>query len=248
MSITSYASLVVLSGNVGIVAAALFGLNRALQAADWLDAERRRAVAFAAMTLIGWLGAAIVLSWNEVFRGFSDRIPTIQYGIFGPILIGVVLYWRSATVRRAIDAIPQDWLVGIQFYRVLGMIFLVLLGAGLLPAVFALPAGSGDVLVGLLAMVVAAVYRSGGESRNAWIGGWNAFGLADLAVAVATGFMTSPSALQTLSFDAPNDMISVFPLALIPVFAVPLSVLLHLASLANLRRAATVSAMFPATA
>jgi len=37
-----------------------------------------------------------------------------------------------------------------------------------------------------------------------------------------------------LAFDQPNRLITAFPLVLIPVFLVPLSILLHLASLKKL--------------
>ena len=43
-----------------------------------------------------------------------------------------------------------------------------------------------------------------------------------------------PSPLFT--YQPPNELISVFPLVLIPVYLVPLAVLLHLASLAKLHR------------
>ena len=68
---------------------------------------------------------------------------------------------------------------------------------------------------------------------------WNLFGLLDLVIAVTMGFLTSPSPLQLLSLDAPNELISAFPMVMVPAFAVPLSVLLHLASLAKLRAAAS---------
>jgi hypothetical protein len=58
--------------------------------------------------------------------------------------------------------------------------------------------------------------------------------MADLAVAVTTGFLTSPSPVQLLALDRPNTLVTAFPLVLIPVFLVPLSVLLHLASLRKL--------------
>jgi len=74
---------------------------------------------------------------------------------------------------------------------------------------------------------------------------WNLFGLLDLIVAVTMGFLTSPSPLQLLSLDAPNELISAFPLVMVPVFAVPLSVLLHLASLAKLRAAASGPSLSP---
>jgi hypothetical protein len=65
---------------------------------------------------------------------------------------------------------------------------------------------------------------------------WNVLGLTDLAVAVTTGFLSSPSPIQSLAFDNPNTLITAFPLVMIPVFLVPLAVLLHLASLAKLRQ------------
>jgi hypothetical protein len=40
------------------------------------------------------------------------------------------------------------------------------------------------------------------------------------------------------AFDLPNELVSPFPMVLIPVFLVPVSVLLHLASLTKLRRGA----------
>ena len=98
------------------------------------------------------------------------------------------------------------------------MIFLLLYARGLRPGAFAWPAGAGDILVGLLAPVIA-------------------FGILDLILAVGMGFATSPSPFQFAAFAHPNEIISLFPLVLIPTFLVPLSILLHLASLAKLRRA-----------
>jgi hypothetical protein len=118
------------------------------------------------------------------------------------------------------------------------VIFLILYAAGKLPGLFALPAGLGDVLVGVLAPVVAIAYRRGPVENANLVSVWNLFGLADLVVAVTTGFFSSPSSFQLFAFDLPNELVSRFPLVLIPVFLVPLSVLLHLASLAKLHRSA----------
>jgi hypothetical protein len=64
----------------------------------------------------------------------ATSIPTIQYGILTPIIIGGWLIWRSPRLTWIIDAVPQSWLVGVQLYRALGMIFLILYATGLLPA------------------------------------------------------------------------------------------------------------------
>jgi hypothetical protein len=235
MFVPAYLSYYVLTGAIGMIAAILFGLRSALRNAGWTTYDRTVTVGAAAITVIGWFLLAIALASADAYRGTADRIPTIQYGILVPILIGGLLIWRSPRVARIIDAVPRHWLVGVQLYRTLGVIFLILYAAGKLPGLFALPAGLGDVLVGVLAPVVAIAYRRGPRENTNLVSVWNLFGLADLVVAVTVGFLTSPSAFQLFAFDLPNELISRFPLVLIPVFLVPLSVLLHLASLAKLR-------------
>ena len=104
------------------------------------------------------------------------------------------------------------------------MIFLVLYAGGRLPGVFAWPAGVGDVLVGLLAPVAAIVYARRPRTAAGFVRAWNPFGIADLIVAIAAGFLSATSPLQLLAFNLPNELISEFPLVLVPVFLVPLSI------------------------
>jgi hypothetical protein len=144
------------------------------------------------------------------------------------------LIWRSPVTGRIIDAVPQPWIVAVQLYRALGVIFLILYATDKLPGLFAWPAGIGDIVVGLSAPLVALAYARDPRRNADLVKAWNAFGILDLVVAVSTGFMTTPSVL--FSYEPPNELISVFPLVLIPVYLVPLSILLHLASLKKLHR------------
>ena len=236
MSAPSYVTYTILLESIGIIAVALAGLRVAVTRAGWPEAQRTRALHTAAVVLPLWFVVAWTLSWAEVFRGVADWAPTIEFGIFVPVAIGLVWLWRSETAMRLIDAIPQSWLVGIQLYRVLGLIFLLLNALGSLPSLFALPAGYGDITVGLLAPVVAVAYARGVVGRELLVGGWNILGLLDLAIAITTGFLTSPSPLQMYAFDAPNELITSYPLVLVPVFGVPLAMLLHVTSLVKLGR------------
>jgi hypothetical protein len=102
---------------------------------------------------------------------------------------------------------------------------------GKMPGLFSWPAGLGDVLTGALGPIVAIAYRRGPRENADRVFAWNLFGLADLVVAVTAGMLSSPSPFQLFAFDLPNELVSVFPLVLVPVFLVPVSVLLHLASL-----------------
>jgi hypothetical protein len=218
----------VLIGSVAVVATLLLGLHRAIR-------PRSRPLWIVSALLVAWFFASLWLSGSGFYQGASSRIPTIQYGLLIPIALGVALFWRWPELQRIIESVPQRWIVSVQAYRVLGVIFLVLYAAGRQPGAFAWPAGVGDVLVGLFAPLVGVAYARGWRGSAGLLRAWNLLGIADLVVAVTTAFLTSPSRLQILAFDKPNDLISAFPLAMIPVFLVPLSVLLHFASLEKLR-------------
>ncbi len=236
MNAPAFVTPFVLIANAIIILAVLGGLSFALARAGWPASRRRSVVLGAAAVLFGWFAAALTFSYEGTFRGSADQWPTIPFGILIPIAIGLLLLWRSRTVARILDAVPQGWIVGVQLYRALGVIFILLLSTGHLPPQFALPAGWGDIAVGLLAPVVALAYARGAAGAAGAVWAWNILGLLDLAVAVGTGFLTSPSPFQVLSLEAPNELISAFPLVMAPVFAVPLSVLLHVASLKKLAR------------
>jgi hypothetical protein len=137
-------------------------------------------------------------------------------------------------VGRIIDAVPQPWIVAVRLYRALGVIFLILYASNKLPGLFAWPAGCGDIAVGLSAPLVALAYTREPRRSAGLVKAWNVFGILDLVVAVTAGLVTSPSILFT--HEPPNELISVFPFVLIPIYLVPLSILLHLASLNKLRR------------
>lgn len=235
MNAPEYLVLYVLGGTLATIAAVLFGVQRALKLARWPRRDSRQAVWSCVVLLVTWFFAALAPSLLGFYRGASFHAPTIQYGLLLPVLVGIALFWRWRTLQRVLDAVPQEWLVGVQIYRVMGAIFLVLCAAGRLPGVFAWPAGVGDVIVGLLAPAVAMAYARRSSRAVTWLRAWNLFGLLDLLVAVTTGFLSSPSPLQLMARDAPNWLISEFPLVLVPVFLVPLAVLLHLASLRKLR-------------
>ena len=81
----------------------------------------------------------------------------------------------SKRIGQVLDAMPASWLIALQAYRVLGSAFLIGWARGLVPGVFALPAGIGDVTTGLLAVPVAILLAAGGlEGRKAAVA-WNVF-------------------------------------------------------------------------
>jgi hypothetical protein len=239
-AIPGYLSPFVLIGSVAAMAAVLYGIDRALRLAGLPVRDRRYTVWSGSALLVAWFITTLLLS-AAGFWAPPLRIPTIEFGVLVPIIVGVILFRQWPALRRIVEAVPQQWIVSVQAYRVEGLIFLLLLAAGRLPGVFAWPAGVGDVLVGLLAPAVGMAYARGWRGSAGLVRAWNLLGIADLVVAVGTGFLTSPSPFQMLAFDRPNALVTAFPLVMIPVFLVPLAVLLHLASLEKLRQTLSVA-------
>jgi hypothetical protein len=245
MTSTSLTAAVV-AANIIVCTVVLAGIAYAARARRRASATAARApFAAAAAGLVAWGALILVLAREGVFAtDAGTTTPVIAFGIGVPIVAGVALL-RVPGVRRAIDAVPLQWLVGVQFYRVLGGLFLIAYARDEMPGEFALPAGIGDIAVGLTAVAVAyLVATRGAQQTRTAVLAWCAFGIADLVVAVGTGFLSSPSILQQLALDDPNVAITRYPFVLIPTFLVPVSLLLHVYVIARLRErsaAATAS-------
>lgn len=238
MIIPTYLPYFVSAGTAATLIAILSGLNRARADAAWPAPNRTPTFLISAIILLGWLTVAITLGAMGIYHVNSSEVPTIQYGILLPIAIGALMIWRSETATRVLQAAPQQWIVGVQLYRALGVIFLILYATGKLPGLFAWPAGVGDVTIGFLAPVVGLAYARLPDKTAGLVRAWNVFGILDLIVAVGTGFMTAPSRFQAFEVQPTSELMTVLPMVLIPVYLVPLSIVLHLASLAKLRREA----------
>ncbi|HET6577667.1 MAG TPA: hypothetical protein VFG66_05055 [Gemmatimonadales bacterium] len=204
-------------------------------------ADRRRVRVAIGLFLATWLGAALALApapasvlGRDPFR-ITLLVPLFAVASFA----GVFLAFRiSGVFRRVLEAASLPALHAVQIYRVLGVVFVILLAQGQLPAHFALPAGWGDIAIGLTAPLVALalVRRVPGAIPLAI--SWNVLGLLDLIVAVgmATGLL-APLLAPELGPRVPAAAaMGVFPMVLVPLFGVPVAVLLHVLALGRLLR------------
>lgn len=245
MNDLSYLAFSIIAACLATVAALIIGVDQALMRTNWSANRRRQTVFTVAAVSAGWFAVSVALASLGAYRGAPGRPPTIEFGIVVPILVGCLMIWRWPAVVRLMDALPPAWVIAVQFYRVEGATFLILYASKQLPGIFALPAGIGDVGVGLAALAIGINAFAGRPPRWRTALQWNLFGIADLIIALGTGFLSSPSPFQIFALDRPNELISVFPLVLIPTFLVPLAIILHIVSFIQLGR---VSGHFRASA
>lgn len=203
-----------------------------------LKISKNRTLLYCALTLfilLGWLGAVLFLSKIGFFAQDPLFAPNIMLGFLFLFIILKKAY-SSKIIEKLIDKIPIPFIVSIQTYRIVGYGFFVLYGMGLLPAAFAFSAGIGDMVVGIAAPFVAAIYffRKVYPKKLAII--WNILGILDLVIAIGVGIFAYPRPIQVLPTEVSTELLSLYPLAIIPLFAVPLAILLHFLSIRSLNK------------
>jgi len=217
-----------------LLAAALFvgAMAKAGRRAGFPVNETRVAIAAVAIFLLVWLCAYAYLAARGIFSfNAAIPIPVLPIALLIPLILAVIAFQTVPPLRAIAQEIPQEHLIGIQIVRLMGFAFLLLLAQSLLPPVFALPAGLGDMLVGFEAIIVARSYARRAPLAPATGLLFNLTGIADFALALGIGFLASTTPLRLIHVSPSTDLITVLPLVLVPVFGVPLFLMLHVLSL-----------------
>jgi hypothetical protein len=151
-----YVWALVLAGVIGIPATTVVMLYRGAASAQ---VGRRAAIGLAigaGALLGGWIAASWLLAQAGLYRQRSGAARPWLGLAFGGFLIALLLAARIPVVSRALrhDRAPAR-LALPHTLRVVGVLFLVVMAEDHLPAVFALPAGLGDIAIGVSALFVA---------------------------------------------------------------------------------------------
>ncbi len=187
--------------------------------------------------LLLWLVLAYILGANEAFMRAPGALPLpILAGVLTPILVFLVAFWAVGPFRDFVMSMDLPVIAGIQAWRFGGLGFIALYAYGVLPGLFAWPAGLGDMAIGLTApLVILALRRHPSFAAGRLFQVWNLLGILDLIVAVGLG-ATSAVLGFGISAEITTFPMGVLPLVLVPTFLVPLFLILHLASLLQARR------------
>lgn len=183
----------------------------------------------AAVVLGGWTTASAIIAGDGGYHAkLGQRPPWLPITIVA-VLVALLAASRIPLLARALAAPDTARRLMLPHApRAAGLAFLIMMGLGHLPALFALPAGLGDISVGVAAPFVARRLAQRTDRRGAlW---FNRLGILDLVVALGLGALTGYQLLGAPS----NDAIGELPLALIPTAAVPLLIALHVVSLRRL--------------
>ncbi len=174
------------------------------------------------VVLAGWLAAVCMLLLNGFFSATGRPQLAFVLGIVIPVVTGLLAarLWRP--LREAMDALPTTSFLRLQTMRAgFGLMFFF---TAALPPWFQYVGGLGDIAAGAGAFLALRHLRGHpGEERSAIIRG-NVIGILDFVVVLNLGAFV---VLQDRSTDIMFE--------LIPLYAVPIFILLHVFSLRRLR-------------
>ena len=181
--------------------------------------------------LAAWFVFALSSSALHLYMN-APNTPPIAFGLAAVTPIAVFLVWfaLSPGFRQFVLSLSPRTLTLVHSLRIAGIVFLVLASYKILPAVFALSAGWGDIAIGVTAPL-AAMWLAKPARRTGFIF-WQLLGIADLVNALAMGTLAGvidPHGISTAAM-------TVLPMSYIPTFAVPLFLILHFICIAQARR------------
>jgi hypothetical protein len=191
------------------------------------------------VVLSGWFLLVVSLGALGAFVA-PPGAPPIAFGIAvgGPLLLFFTWLRLSPAFRGLILSLDLRLIAAMQGWRWAGLGFLSLYAHHVLPAVFAFPAGLGDMAIGITApwMLLGLVRQPAFAASAAFIR-WNVLGILDLIVALSIGTLSA-----ALATGAPGEIstapMATLPLLLIPAFLVPVFLMLHTSALMQSRRIA----------
>jgi hypothetical protein len=167
--------------------------------------------------IFAWFLFALIGSALNLFKNDSERIGVaVALAAAIPILVFSLWFGGSKKFRQFALSLNPRLLTLAQSWRIVGFTFVLLEAKRMLPAVFALPAGYGDMFIGATA-TLAAWKLTDASHRSSFIF-WQLLGITDLVTAVSLG--TTAHAESAWSFHASHDRVAVKPRANISSAAV----------------------------
>jgi hypothetical protein len=180
--------------------------------------------------LVVWFVTVLTASALDLFKNGSDRFGFgVAVAALAPMIVFSLWFAASEGFRNFALSLNPRVLTSVQLGRIVGFTFVLLEARNVLPAIFAMPAGYGDMFIGATAGF-AAWKLAEPAHRNGFIF-WQALGILDLISAVGLGTTAGLIDPRGPSMGA----MTVLPLSLIPTFFVPLFMMLHVICIAQAR-------------
>ena len=187
--------------------------------------------------LLAWFAVAYVIGTEQLLVNEAGSFfAPIALTAFVPVAGFLAAYALSARFQGWVLSLDIRSLTMLMHWRVVGFVFLPLYFFGVLPGLFAWPAGVGDVAVGLAApFIVARLSRDPAWETSAGLVRYQLLGLLDFVVAIVTSGLAAGGFSWLAANGVTSAALDIWPLNLFPSFIVPLFIIIHLSVLLKVR-------------
>ena len=158
---------------------------RMAEAARAAGADGQRMALGGGAVLAVWVSLALLATLSSTLNEASRSIAVLPAALALGCIVVLLLLGLAPGFRRGFDAIPVPAVLAFSYWRaIFGGLLLAAYAAGRLAPGFGIPAGLGDLAVGMLGILLLALnaWRGGLPRGAVWL--WNTAGLLDLAYAL----------------------------------------------------------------
>lgn len=192
----------------------------------------RRAFQLFAASILGWYVISLVAGWPgffnvpvteaDFFPGYMVMATLMSAGAF-PIL----LYMKVPAIRAGLHQLPIRLLLGVQLYRLGGFVFIIAAYRGTLPINYGLFVGIFDIFIAVIGIYLALGAKNWPQKR---IVGFSLAGITDFMIAIVwfNLMFPFPGIGSIIGYDNTIAGLGYWPLSYIALYAVPMSICLHL--------------------
>ena len=185
--------------------------------------------------ITGWLIFLGTLSLNGFFSDFSLMPPRPLFAIFIPLPIVLIIAF-SKQGTQLLKAVPAQWLIYIQAFRIFVEIILWLAFLkNLLPLQMTFEGRNFDVLSGLLALPVGYFCFVSKKWPATIVLAYNILGILLLFNILIVALLSMPTTLRYFMNEPANTIVATFPFIYLPGVLVPIAYTMHIFSLRRLQ-------------
>ena len=181
--------------------------------------------------LVVWAVVSAALSLSGFLGDFSSFPPKMMLVLVIPMIL-VIIFTFSTRSDIYLKKIPAKWIVNMQSFRVVVELFLWWAFIDqLIPEQMTFEGRNFDILAGLTAPLVAALWLRPSGHKPVPVIIWNCLGLLLLFNILVIAVLSMPTPMRYFTNEPANTLVATFPWVWLPGLLVILAFALHILSI-----------------
>lgn len=205
-----------------------FGLDKSN-----LPPEKKKSFGQWFYVIVGvWITLISVLSLTGFLSSFDNLPPRITIVLIPPMIAMLIYTIRSGALKTVLKAIPVQWILYLQGFRVIVELMLwYQYELGLTPVQMTFEGRNMDIIAGITGPVVGFIYARKGVSMRKLVIAWNFIGLGLLFNILIVAILSFPTKLRYFMNEPANYIVTEFPFVWLPGILVAIAYTMHFFSL-----------------